>query len=173
MSECHVLCFKPPLRLEWRRQDGQDETEQRKHCALTLSGSFSQSMRMKVLGTHTRRSNGARSGRRAVSAAGIKRDRHLATSRRLLTKGRPELDRHGLDDTLPKSLGRSKQGRVAANAFVLDPQHSATQIKLMKANANWPPTRRIGVLQRVDDEFGDDDANGDGAVRIDLYRIGS
>jgi hypothetical protein len=43
----------------------------------------------------------------------------------------------------------------------------------MKSNANWPMTRRIGVLQRVDDEFGDDDANGDGAVGIDFYRIGS
>ena len=31
MSECHVLCFKPALRLEWRGQDGQDEAEQCKH----------------------------------------------------------------------------------------------------------------------------------------------
>jgi hypothetical protein len=35
MSECHVLCFKP-ARLEWRGQDGQDEAEQGKHCALTF-----------------------------------------------------------------------------------------------------------------------------------------
>jgi len=41
MSECHVLCFKPALRLEWRGQDGQDEAEQSKHCALTLGDSFS------------------------------------------------------------------------------------------------------------------------------------
>jgi type IV secretory pathway VirD2 relaxase len=41
MSECRVLCFKPALRLEWRGQDGQDEAEQRKHCALTLGDSFS------------------------------------------------------------------------------------------------------------------------------------
>jgi hypothetical protein len=38
MSECHVLCFKPALRLEWR---GQDEAEQCKHCALTIGDSFS------------------------------------------------------------------------------------------------------------------------------------
>jgi len=43
-----------------------------------------------------------------VSAAEIKLDRHLATTRRLLTKGRPELGRHGLDDALPKSLGHRK-----------------------------------------------------------------
>jgi hypothetical protein len=41
MSECHVLCFKPALRLEWRGQDGQDEAEQCKHCTLTLGDSFS------------------------------------------------------------------------------------------------------------------------------------
>ena len=27
MPERHVLCLKPALRLEWRRQDGQDEAE--------------------------------------------------------------------------------------------------------------------------------------------------
>jgi len=41
MSEGHVLCFKPALRLEWRGQDDQDEAEQCKHCALTLGDSFS------------------------------------------------------------------------------------------------------------------------------------
>ena len=41
MSECHVLCFKPALRLEWRGQEGQDEAEQWKHYALTLGDSFS------------------------------------------------------------------------------------------------------------------------------------
>ena len=41
MSECHVLCFKPALRLEWRGQDGQDEAEQCKHRALTLGDSLS------------------------------------------------------------------------------------------------------------------------------------
>ena len=41
MSEYHVLCFKPALRLEWRGQDGQDEAEQCKHCALMLGDSFS------------------------------------------------------------------------------------------------------------------------------------
>jgi len=33
--------IKPDLRLEWRGQDGQDETVQRKHCALTLGDSLS------------------------------------------------------------------------------------------------------------------------------------
>jgi hypothetical protein len=29
MPECRILCFKSPLRLEWRGQDSQDEAEQR------------------------------------------------------------------------------------------------------------------------------------------------
>ena len=41
MSECHVLCLKPALRLEWRDQDGQDEAEQCKHYALTLGDTLS------------------------------------------------------------------------------------------------------------------------------------
>jgi hypothetical protein len=41
MSEYRVLGFKPALRLEWRGQDGQDEADQRDHCALTLGDSFS------------------------------------------------------------------------------------------------------------------------------------
>ena len=41
LSECHVLRFKPSLRLEWRGQDGQDKAEQCKHRALTLGDSFS------------------------------------------------------------------------------------------------------------------------------------
>src|SRR5271170_2097512 len=40
MSERCVLGFKPALRLEWREQDGQHETQQRDHDALTLSDSF-------------------------------------------------------------------------------------------------------------------------------------
>ena len=53
MSKCRVLCCKPPLRLEWRGQDGQDEAEQRKHCALPLGDSFSRSNADGVFGTHT------------------------------------------------------------------------------------------------------------------------
>jgi hypothetical protein len=33
MSERRILRFKPQLRLEWRGQDGQSETEQRDHHA--------------------------------------------------------------------------------------------------------------------------------------------
>jgi len=52
MPKCRVLCFKPPLRLEWRGQDGQDEAEQCKHYALTLGDSFSRSNADEVFGTH-------------------------------------------------------------------------------------------------------------------------
>ena len=41
MSERRILCLKPALRLEWRGQDGQDETEQCEHGPLTLGDSFS------------------------------------------------------------------------------------------------------------------------------------
>ncbi len=41
MSQYRVLGLKPGLRLEWRGQNGQDETEQRDHCALTLGDSVS------------------------------------------------------------------------------------------------------------------------------------
>ena len=40
MSERRILCFKSALRLEWRGQDGKDETQQRNHGALTLGDSF-------------------------------------------------------------------------------------------------------------------------------------
>jgi hypothetical protein len=41
LPECRILGFKPALRLEWRGQDGQDETEQGKHYALTSGDSVS------------------------------------------------------------------------------------------------------------------------------------
>jgi hypothetical protein len=47
MSECRILCLKPVLQLEWRSQDGQDETQKRNHVALTLGNSFGQSMRVR------------------------------------------------------------------------------------------------------------------------------
>jgi hypothetical protein len=40
MSERRILGLKPALRLEWCGQDGQDETEQPDHGALTLGDSF-------------------------------------------------------------------------------------------------------------------------------------
>jgi hypothetical protein len=40
MAECHILGFKPALRLEWRGQDGDYETQQRNHGARTLGDSF-------------------------------------------------------------------------------------------------------------------------------------
>jgi hypothetical protein len=41
MPEYRILRFKPAPRLEWRDQDGQNEAEQRKHCALTVGDSLS------------------------------------------------------------------------------------------------------------------------------------
>src|SRR3979490_433521 len=44
MSKLRVLSFKPQLRLEWRGQDGQNETEQPDHSA-SLGDSITSSSR--------------------------------------------------------------------------------------------------------------------------------
>jgi hypothetical protein len=46
MSKHRVLSFKPQLRLEWRGQDGQSETEQPDHPA-SLSDSITSSTRIR------------------------------------------------------------------------------------------------------------------------------
>jgi hypothetical protein len=46
MSKHRVLSFKPYLRLEWRGQDGQDETEQPDHSA-SLGDSIASSTRIR------------------------------------------------------------------------------------------------------------------------------
>src|SRR5258706_10866472 len=46
MSEHRVLGFKPQLRLEWRGQDGQNETEQPDHSA-SLGDSITSATRMR------------------------------------------------------------------------------------------------------------------------------
>src|ERR1700688_1666882 len=52
MSKHRVLSFKPQLRLEWQRQDGQHETEQPDHSA-SLCDSITSSTRIKF-SVHTR-----------------------------------------------------------------------------------------------------------------------
>src|SRR5260221_4536012 len=51
MSKHRVLSFKPQLRLEWRGQDGQSETEQPDHSA-SLGDSITSSTRIR-LSVHT------------------------------------------------------------------------------------------------------------------------
>jgi hypothetical protein len=46
MSKRRVLSFKPQLRLEWRGQDGQSETEQPDHSA-SLGDSITSSTRIR------------------------------------------------------------------------------------------------------------------------------
>src|ERR1700675_3650880 len=55
MSKHRVLSFKPQLRLEWRGQDGQSETEQPDHSA-SLGDSITSSTRIRfsVHTGHTR-----------------------------------------------------------------------------------------------------------------------
>src|SRR5258708_38745385 len=47
MSKHRVLSFKPHLRLEWRRQDGQNEIEQPDHSA-SLGDSITSSTRSRI-----------------------------------------------------------------------------------------------------------------------------
>jgi hypothetical protein len=54
MSKHRVLSFKPQLRLEWRGQDGQNETEQPDHSA-SLGDSITASTQIRF-SVHTRRS---------------------------------------------------------------------------------------------------------------------
>src|SRR5260370_26043253 len=54
MSKPRVLSFKPQLRLEWRRQDGQNETQQPDHSA-SLGDSVTSSTRIRF-SIHTGRS---------------------------------------------------------------------------------------------------------------------
>jgi hypothetical protein len=51
MSERRILGFKPALRLEWCRQNGQDETQQYNHYP-SIGDSVASSTRDKVFGTH-------------------------------------------------------------------------------------------------------------------------
>src|SRR5258705_13955031 len=67
MSKHRVLGFKPQLRLEWRGQDGKNETEQPDH-SVNLRDSITASTRMRF-SVHTggaafvcRGKNGARAG---------------------------------------------------------------------------------------------------------------
>src|SRR5258708_20191313 len=55
MSKHRVLSFKPQLRLEWRGQDGQSETEQPDHSA-SLGDSIAPSTRI-GFSVHTRHQN--------------------------------------------------------------------------------------------------------------------
>src|SRR5450830_664558 len=48
LSERRILCLKSDIRLEWRGQDGRDETEQGTHYPLTLGDSLSRSIRMRL-----------------------------------------------------------------------------------------------------------------------------
>src|SRR6188472_1173848 len=54
MSQHRVLSFKPQLRLEWRGQDGQNETEQPDHSA-SLGDSITSSTQIRF-SVHTARS---------------------------------------------------------------------------------------------------------------------
>src|SRR5258708_3854431 len=64
MSKHRVLSFKPKLRLEWRGQDGQNETEQPNHSA-SLGDSITSSTRIRF-SVHTARQSCIQSSMRPV-----------------------------------------------------------------------------------------------------------
>jgi hypothetical protein len=96
MSKHRVLSFKPHLRLEWRGQDGQSETEQPDHSA-SLGDSITSSTRIRfsvhteahlgrVLKSYAHYYNGVRTHRslnkdapvsRAVQRTGVIRSRAI------------------------------------------------------------------------------------------------
>src|SRR5258705_4975491 len=61
MSKHRVLSFKPQLRLEWRGQDGQNETEQSDHSA-SLGDSITSSTWIRFSVHTARRASGIRIG---------------------------------------------------------------------------------------------------------------
>src|SRR6267378_3423876 len=68
MSKRRVLSFKPQLRLEWRGQDGQNETEQPDHSA-SLGDSITASTRIRF-SVHTPRYGYTRDGARSARRCG-------------------------------------------------------------------------------------------------------
>jgi hypothetical protein len=77
MSKHRVLSFKPQLRLEWRGQDGKNETEQPDHSA-SLGDSITSSTQIRF-SVHTRTAPGiaARSICRRRCCGGRRRRRPL------------------------------------------------------------------------------------------------
>src|ERR1700681_2765865 len=86
MSKHRVLSFKPQLRLEWRGQDGQNETEQPDHSA-SLGDSITASTRMRF-SVHTGLRGGPWSPG-SFHARGRPRNR-LPAARRILGRTRIE-----------------------------------------------------------------------------------
>jgi hypothetical protein len=75
MSKHRILSFKPQLRLEWRGQDGQNETEQPDHSA-NLGDSITASTRIRF-SVHTALTGiGLTSLREAISSGGLKAKKH-------------------------------------------------------------------------------------------------
>src|SRR5674476_324713 len=64
MSKHRVLSLKPHLRLEWRGQDGQDETQKPDHSA-SLGDSVTSSTTDRVFGTHRATNSRGVSARRS------------------------------------------------------------------------------------------------------------
>jgi hypothetical protein len=81
MSKHRVLSFKPQLRLEWRSQDGQNETEQSDHSA-SLGDSITSLTRMRFRYTQ----EGIRRSRLVVARLGTIKAK---TTHRALSPGRP------------------------------------------------------------------------------------
>ena len=108
------------------------------------------------------------------AAAGVRRNRSTIAGSGMggvALDGGVELGGHGRDDALAHA-GRARIGLdLVADAVVGDRQQQILalrgQLDMDRAGAVG-----IGVFHRVHHQFVDDDADGDGAVRIDLDRLG-
>src|SRR6202035_353422 len=112
MSKHRVLSLKPQLRLEWRGQDGQNETEQPDHSA-SLGDSITSSTRI-TLSVHTGSLGGSRSCAELLQSGSLPLFiRHVAA-----TQGGPCVDSRNCRKKTRWTLGpwwnRSLPGRTCA-----------------------------------------------------------
>src|ERR1700676_298561 len=90
MSKHRVLSFKPELRLEWRGQDGQNETEQPDHSAslgdsITSSTRIGFSVHTRGVGPNIKRSSNSLHSSCSRAAASIIRRSSFSLLRSLTT----------------------------------------------------------------------------------------
>ena len=140
MSKRRVLSFKPQLRLEWRGQDGQNETEQSDHSA-SLGDSITSSTRISF-SVHTRiRENREAERARLRALRMISLQRRVAIFRLLLGsahanalrkhRNRPESAPAHQGDCKNSLEGRLVLGRDPLVPF--EPAASATLISTASA----------------------------------------
>jgi hypothetical protein len=110
MSKRRVLSFKPQLRLEWRGQDGQSETEQPDHSA-SLGDSITSSTRIRF-SVHTGAEQGSEGKGQMFESCRVRQERRCQACR---------------DCGGPKSSSRGSFGIYTSNGHcLLNNRHGPT-----------------------------------------------